>query len=137
MNILSKSLVMASLLLAGACSTTKPTTQNSNAAQTGVVTNPAPAPSKPADGIYPPGTEELKAIQTRNPNVTMANLNEGYLLYTKGACINCHGPDNIYKHSEKRWVSILDDMAQKANISTSQKAAVYAYILAIKDTQGK
>ncbi|HRH36044.1 MAG TPA: hypothetical protein PKY12_13350, partial [Catalimonadaceae bacterium] len=136
MNILSKSLVMASLLLAGACSTTKTTTQNSNAAPTGVVTNPAPAPSKPKDGIYPPGSEELTAIQVRNPNVTMASLDEGYLLYTKGACINCHGPENIYKYSEKRWVSILDEMAPKAKISTSQKAAVYAYILAIKDTQG-
>lgn len=106
--------------------------------------SPAPAPVvavapavKSPDGIYAPGKDELAAIQTRNPNATMEHLTEGYLLYTKGACVNCHGPENIYKFSQTQWVHIVNDMAQKANISESQKAAVYAYILSIKDNQPK
>jgi hypothetical protein len=44
---------------------------------------------------------------------------------------------NIYIHNETDWKTIIEDMAQKANISESQKDAVYKYVLSIKSTQSK
>lgn len=91
--------------------------------------------SKSEDGIYPPSQAELVAIQKRNPNVTLEHLQEGYILYTKGACINCHQPFNIYQFSESKWNNILEEMAVKAQISNQQKAAIFAFVLSIKDTK--
>ncbi|MDP2385732.1 MAG: cytochrome c [Bacteroidota bacterium] len=92
---------------------------------------------KPANGIYPPGNEELTAIQVKHKDVTLEKLQEGYKIYTQGACINCHGAENIYAHTEDQWEGIIDDMAQKARISDPEKDAVYKYVLAIKATQAK
>jgi mono/diheme cytochrome c family protein len=62
----------------------------------------------------------------------LEKLKEGHAIYTAGACINCHGAKNIYEFPEAQWKDILDDMAQRANISVDQKDAVYKYVLAIK-----
>jgi hypothetical protein len=92
---------------------------------------------KTADGIYAPGNEELAAVQVQYKEVTLQQLKEGHALYTQGACINCHGAINIYKFGETQWRNIVEDMAQRANITDVQKDAVYKYVLAIKATQPK
>lgn len=74
-------------------------------------------------------------MKVKNPNITQEHLTEGYILYAKGACIGCHEAKNIYQYGEEDWRHIVDDMAVKANITTTQKAAVYAYILSIKATK--
>jgi len=89
------------------------------------------------DGIYEPGTAELTAIQAQYADVTLEKLKEGHLLYTKGACINCHEAQSIYRFEESRWKGIMDDMAEKARMNEAQKDAVYKYVLAIKATQSK
>lgn len=66
----------------------------------------------------------------------MATLQKGYSIYT-GACTNCHGTKNIYKHNENEWKEIIDDMALKAALNADQKDAVYMYVLSIKATQVK
>lgn len=103
------------------------------------VTPPAPdlLSAKPANGIYAPGNEELAAIRARYSDVTLDQLKQGHMLYTQGACINCHGAKNIYTRDEAQWKYIIDDMAQAARISDEQKDAVYKYVLAIKATQPK
>ncbi len=93
--------------------------------------------AKSLDGIYPPGNAELTAIQVQYKDVTLDKLNEGHVLYTKGACRGCHEAQSIYKFGEGQWYSIIEDMARKANITDAQKDAVYKYVLAIKATQPK
>lgn len=93
--------------------------------------------AKPDNGIYEPGQEELTAIQGQFKDATLAQLKEGHVIYAQGACINCHGAKNIYKRSTASWKGIIEDMAQKAKITASQKDAVYKYVLAIKATQTK
>ena len=92
---------------------------------------------KPKSGIYAPGNEELLAIQKEYSDVTIATLNEGYTIYTQGACINCHHPKNINNFEKAQWKDILDDMAEKASISAIEKDAVNKYVLAIKAVQSK
>ncbi|HXU28038.1 MAG TPA: cytochrome c, partial [Bacteroidia bacterium] len=81
--------------------------------------------------------QELSAIQPKYPNVTLATLQQGFTIYSVGKCINCHGSKNIYNRSETQWKDIMDDMAQRANISDAEKDAVYKYVLAIKAAQPK
>ncbi len=104
------------------------------------VSDPAPSPLillKPETGVNMPGDAELKAIQLAYADITMEKLKEGYFIYNKGACINCHGAANIYQYGESAWKNIIDDMAEKAAISALQKDAVYKYVLSIKATQPK
>jgi hypothetical protein len=90
-----------------------------------------------ADGIYPPGNAELTAIQVAFKEETLDKLTEGYTIYTKGACINCHGAKNIYQHSMAEWKELVDDMSARAYLSPIQKDAVYKYVVSIKAVQGK
>lgn len=115
--------------------TSSTTTPNSVTPTTGfsVFSNPAAS----SDGVYVPGEKELVAIQAQYTDVTLEKLKEGHMLYTIGACVNCHGAKNIYKREESRWKDIIDNMAEMAKITAGQKDAVYKYVLAIKATQPK
>jgi hypothetical protein len=135
-------LFTASALIIVACSSRKKTTTTT--ATTPVATNTSPTVtsgpvlvSKTADGINAPGDPELTAIQAQHKDVTMAQLKEGYELYTKSACVGCHEPKNIYRRPLEQWKNIVDDMAKKAQITDLQKDAVYKYVLSIKATQPK
>lgn len=136
---------VAAILIA-ACSSSKKSTTSvaaSNNTTTTTTTNTTTTSNtpimltKPANGIYAPGNEELVAIQSKFQDVTLEKLNEGHTIYTQGACINCHGAKNIYKRGEAQWKDIIEDMAHKAKISDEQKDAVYKYVLAIKAVQPK
>lgn len=90
------------------------------------------APTATAVNIIP-GDPELKAIQVKYPQATMAMLKEGHSIYI-GACTNCHGQKNIYKRSEASWLHEIEDMSPKARLTDSQKDALTKYILAMKTT---
>lgn len=117
--------------------TAAPVTPTLAAVPTETTASKEPAIVKPANGMYMPGNEELAAIQMHFINVTLDQLKEGYTLYTKGACINCHNAKTIYRYNEKQWGMIIDNMAPMAKISDAEKDAVYKYVLAIKATQPK
>lgn len=102
---------------------------------------PPPAPTvaveKPDNGVHEPTQKEYLAIQEKYINVSLDQLKEGYKIYSQGACINCHEAKNIYKRSDEKWGQILDDMAEKARLSDSEKDAVTKYVFAIKAGQSK
>jgi len=118
-------------------------TPSPSSASTSTVTGTASQPAyhfpepKSTSGVYPPGNEELLAIQVKYKDVTLAVLQQGHTIYTVGKCINCHGAKSIYKRDETQWKDIIDDMAVKAGISDEEKDAVYKYVLAIKATQAQ
>jgi hypothetical protein len=146
MKTLKPTLIAMSAIIIAACSTSKKSTTTAivtpTVASTSASTPTAAARinplmmSRPSNKIYP-GNEELLAIQIQYKEVTLDKLKEGYSIYSEGACIKCHNAENIYNHSESKWKEIIDDMAQKANLSDSQKDDVYKYVLAIKATQPK
>lgn len=80
---------------------------------------------------------ELSAYQPYKKDITLDKLNKGYSLYAQSACVQCHQAKNIYEIKATDWKVILDDMAQKANISAEQKEAVFDYVLAIKTVKLK
>lgn len=146
MKIIKITLAAFVILFIGACSSKKkpvstvPAVAVSNTTAPTAPANPAVntvVAVKPKNGIYPPGNAELNVMSMRYNDITLEHLNEGYRIYTKGACTNCHIAFNIYQYDEARWKHIVDDMAQKAMISDLEKDAVYKYVLAIKATQPK
>lgn len=135
-------LLSSAIVIFAACRSTKntPAVSTKPTPPPAVATTPAStvtagAAAKPANGVYPPGNSELLAIQKKYADVTLATLQQGHQIYTAGKCINCHGAKNIYKRDEAQWKDIMDDMAQRAQLSDADKDAVYKYILAIKATQ--
>lgn len=145
MKTFQVSLIAVTAIIILACNTSKKSS-SSTVSSVPPATSPAPAAitsttsfmvPKSADGIYAPGNPELAAIQTQYKDLTLDKLNQGYVIYTMGACIKCHGAQSIYMYGETRWKDIIDNMAQKARISDEQKDAVYKYVLSIKATQPK
>ncbi len=147
-------LITISALIIAACtahkkSTTTPSVAKAEAApSTPSVTVASPiGPAGPAnptvkspDGVYAPGNEELTALKAKYPNLkdaSLEKLQQGHLIYTKGACIKCHGADNIYRHDELQWSRIIGDMALRARLSDAEKDAVFNYVIAIKASQTK
>lgn len=127
-------LAITSLIIA-ACSTAKKSTTTS--ASTPSTTSSTPLVLARTTGMQAPGNEELAAIQAKFADVTMDKLKQGYELYTNGACINCHSANNIYNYGEAQWKDLVENMADKARISDSEKDAVYKYVLSVKATQPK
>jgi hypothetical protein len=78
-----------------------------------------------------PGDVELTAGKTKFPDLTLAELTNGYSIY-HGACTNCHGVKNITNRSEEKWVEVLNVMAKKAKLTQEEKDAVWKYIMATK-----
>lgn len=112
------------ILIVAACSSSKKTSSTTGNS----------SGKKPKNGVYPPGDNEVAAIQKQFPEASMGKLQEGYSIY-KGACTGCHGTKNIYRFSSTEWKKIMDKMAPKAKLNGLQKDAVYQYVLAIKATQ--
>lgn len=132
MKIKSIALTFTAVAIIVACKTSKKTTSTAaTPAPPAIPSTPAVA-SKPANGVYAPGNEELVAIQTKYPDATLDKLKEGYALYAQGPCTNCHGPKNIYGGSDVYWKPVIDNMAEKALLTESQKDAVFKYVMAIR-----
>lgn len=129
-------LIAFTALIIAACSSTKKSSKSTASSAPASTTTTASKSlflfANPA-----PGNEELIAIQTQYKDVTLDKLKEGHAIYTQGACTNCHDAKNIYILEEAEWKNILDDMAQKAEISDIQQDAVYKYVLSIKAMQPK
>lgn len=134
MKLKSIVLTIVGLSFLGACHTSKKSTASTVVASTSP--NPTPSTpavaSKPANGVYAPNNDELVAVKSKFPDATLEKLQEGYALYAQGSCTNCHKPKNIYAGSDVHWKPVIDNMAEKAKLTESQKEAVYAYVMSIR-----
>ena len=75
----------------------------------------------------PPVTEKLARAGARQ-HVDLATLNEGRALFTS-RCIECHTLPAISQHSATEWPRLIDEMAGRASLKSTQRDAVLAYIL--------
>ena len=75
----------------------------------------------------PPVTEELARASARQ-HVDLATLHEGRALFTS-RCIECHTLPAISQHSATEWPGLIDEMAGRASLKSTQRDAVLAYIL--------
>lgn len=132
------SIILIFLLLVASCRTAKKATVTAAASSPTATSAAPPFPlTQPVDGSPAPSNDALTAIQKQYADATIEQLKEGHSIFTTGACINCHGVSKIHQYGEAQWKSILEDMAQRASLSESQKDAVTKYVLAIKASQPK
>ena len=136
MKILKLSSLAAAILIIAACHTTKKTESTAATPPATSTTPEAPVSEavKSKNGVFAPGEEQVTAVQMKHPGATLANLTEGYKLYT-GTCTNCHGAKSIYRIAEAKWQPVIDDMSEKAKLTATEKEALTKYIFAIKATQ--
>jgi mono/diheme cytochrome c family protein len=76
----------------------------------------------------PPVTEELARAGARQ-HVDLTTLHEGRALFTS-RCIECHTLPAVSQHSATEWPRLIDEMAGRASLKSTQRDAVLAYILA-------
>jgi hypothetical protein len=131
-------LIVVSCIIA--CKASKTATTNTATTTTSTInekggTEPFSMLLKPVNNIPIPSNKELIAIQNQFKDVTIDNLNDGYTLYTTGACVNCHSAKNVFEIPKENCRSIIDDMAIRAEITSKQKEALLLYLYAIKATQ--
>ncbi len=75
----------------------------------------------------PPVTEELARAGARQ-HVDLAILHEGRALFAS-RCIECHTLPAISQHSATEWPRLIDEMAGRASLKSTEREAVLAYIL--------
>lgn len=78
--------------------------------------------------VAPPVTPAIVAAARGTPEET---LRLGRQLYA-GPCTSCHRADPIGTHTVAEWKEILPDMAERAEFDASRRAAVTAYVLAVR-----
>jgi len=57
------------------------------------------------------------------------------MLFIQELARSVNGTKSIYRISETHWPSIIDDMASKAKLTSTEKEALTKYVFAIKATQ--
>jgi len=75
----------------------------------------------------PPVTPEL-ARAGRHQHVDLATLREGRVLFVS-RCIECHTLPAVSQHGATEWPRLIDEMAGRANLKSTERDAVLAYIL--------
>jgi len=75
----------------------------------------------------PPVTAEL-ARAGAHQHVDLAALREGRALFVS-RCIECHTLPAVSQHSATEWPRLIDEMAGRANLKSTERDAVLAYIL--------
>ena len=75
----------------------------------------------------PPVTEKLARAGARQ-HVDLATLHEGRALFVS-RCIECHTLPAVSQHSATEWPRLIDEMAGRASLKSTQRDAVLAYIL--------
>ena len=83
-----------------------------------------------------PDVQMLPVAQMKYPGITLESLTEGHRIYTN-ECTNCHGVKSVKSEPESEWLSIIDRMAPKANLSPDQKKKVLEYILSSREFVSK
>lgn len=79
-------------------------------------------------------TANYAPIATLPRKVEGSKLEQGRQLFVR-RCIECHTLPAIWKYSREDWPKIVNDMSHRANLSSADRDAVIAYILAVRAQQ--
>jgi hypothetical protein len=75
----------------------------------------------------PPVTAQM----AKTGDVDLAKLREGRTLFVS-RCIECHALPSVAQHTAGQWPRLIDEMADRANLNTSERNALVAYIVAAR-----
>ena len=76
------------------------------------------------------------APAVRSTSRDVSQLELGRMLFVR-RCIECHTLPPIWKYSREDWPGIVNDMSHRASLKRADRAAVIAYILAVRATESR
>ena len=79
----------------------------------------------------PPVTTEMERTASAKKQINQSQLEHGRTLFVH-RCIECHTLPPMWKYSREDWPQIVNDMAHRASLKPEERAAVIAYILAVR-----
>ena len=79
---------------------------------------------------------QLAAVKARFADATKDELLKGRAVYT-GPCTKCHRSKGIMIYTEEKLLSIVDNMAVRAKISTEEKQALIRFAIGLRATAKK
>jgi len=80
----------------------------------------------------PPVTQQMVPKTSRKQTVDLAELERGRVLFVH-RCIECHTLPPLWKYSREDWPKIVNDMSHRASLKSTDRDAIVAYILAVRD----
>ncbi len=78
--------------------------------------------------VAPPVTA---ALVSASGGASVATLEEGRRIFA-GACTACHSADPVSTYTLAEWHDIVADMAPRTKLDETRRAALLAYIAAVK-----
>lgn len=83
--------------------------------------------------LMPPPETDVPSAQKHLQGITLAQLTEGYVLYTS-KCVSCHSLYRPDKFSDEKWRHEIKVMGVKAKLDPPQVESITRYILTAKET---
>jgi hypothetical protein len=82
----------------------------------------------------PPVTPQMVSASSRTRDVDLVKLREGRTLFVH-RCIACHTLPALWRYTTKDWAAIVNSMSHRASLTTAERDAIVAYIVAVRSTQ--
>ena len=82
--------------------------------------------------LYPIDAGTKSVAASRWPETPVADLVKGQSIYYAN-CSKCHELPKIEQFSERKWIHEIDEMAPKAELSSSEKDLLSKYVLSFRD----
>ncbi len=82
----------------------------------------------------PPVTTEMARTASAKKQIDQSQLEHGRALFVH-RCIGCHTLPPMWKYSRQDWPQIVNDMSHRASLKPEERAAVIAYILAVRASE--
>jgi hypothetical protein len=76
-----------------------------------------------------PREQEVVQAAKRFPNVTLAELNKGKLLFEQN-CHKCHSYHKPNEHTELEWMNIIPLMCSRAKLDNVSQSYILKYVIA-------
>jgi hypothetical protein len=91
--------------------------------------------------LLTPGQSDVERVKTKYPDYTLAELNQGKILYEEN-CGNCHSLKKPSSESEQEWNKIVPEMAKKADkkgikIDPKQQELILKYLITMSTAGNK
>lgn len=76
-----------------------------------------------------PGEQQVKQAAKRFPQVTLAELTKGKMLFEQN-CNKCHKYHKPEEHTELEWMSIIPVMSSRAKLDQVSQSYILKYAVA-------
>lgn len=78
---------------------------------------------------------DVDRARARWPGASLRSLEDGRMLY-QGRCSGCHALHSPSAHTPDQWAKAIDEMADRAKLSTQEKALLLQFLSTMSQSSG-